>query len=295
MLESNILSSPHVLSRIKLRAYWTLIKDLQTGLLLITGLAGYMSGRPVATWQSVLTLLGSLFLTVGGSTVLNMVIDRDIDARMERTCRRPLPSGTLSVAEGLALGLGMAFLGTLWAGYRATLYGVVVFAGLFFDVVVYTLWLKRRTSWSIIWGGVAGGIPILAGRVLAIGRLDLTGLILALAVLFWIPTHIMTFGIRYADDYRKAAVPIFPNRYSVRKTRWIIAAATVGATVVMLWAVYRIGLSPGLLWSARGLGGLLCGFTLVGLLHPTPRLNFILYKLASLYMLGSMIVLIAGA
>ena len=282
------------LPRVKLRAYWTLLKDLQTSLLVVTGLAGYISGRPAVSWPSILTLLGSLFLSVGGSTVLNMVIDRDIDAQMGRTSGRPLPSGTVSVGEGLALGLTMSLLGTLWAGQIDLLYGAVIAAGIFFDVVVYTLWLKRRSPWSILWGGIAGGMPILAGRALAIGRIDFSGLLLALAVLLWIPTHIMTFSIKYADDYRAADVPVFPNCYGVWATRWIIALSTVGATVVMLWAVYRIGLSPGLLWAARGLGGLLSTFTLVTLLHPTPRLNFILYKLASLYMLGSMIVLIVG-
>ncbi|MGC9358440.1 MAG: protoheme IX farnesyltransferase, partial [Anaerolineae bacterium] len=235
------------------------------------------------------------FLAVGGSTVLNMVVDRDIDAQMKRTCGRPLPSGAVTAVEGLTLGLGMALVGTLWAGHTDPLYGAIIAAGVFFDVIVYTLWLKRRSPWSILWGGVAGGMPILAGRVLATGSIDVTGLLLALAVLLWIPTHIMTFSIKYAGDYRAAAVPVFPNRYGVRATRWIIALSTVGATVVMLWAVYRIGVGSGLLWIARGLGGLLCGFTLASLLHPTPRLNFILYKLASLYMLGSMIVLIAGA
>jgi len=68
----------------------------------------------------------------------------------------------------------------------------------------------------------------------------------------------------------------------------------VSAAVVMLWSVYSIGVAGGLLWAARGLGGLLCAFTLISLLRPTPRLNLILYKAASLYMLGSMIVLIAG-
>ena len=295
MSDIHPLDAHRTRSQVKLRAYLALLKNLQTGLLVITGLAGYMSGRPETTWSSILTLLGSLFLTVGGSTVLNMVIDRDIDAQMDRTCGRPLPAGTVTPGEGLTLGLSMALLGTLWAGRTNPLYGTVIVAGLFFDVVVYTLWLKRRSPWSILWGGIAGGMPILAGRALAVGRIDGTGLLLGLAVLLWIPTHIMTFSIKYADDYHAADVPVFPNHYGERATRWIIALSTVGATVVMLWAIYRIGLSPGLLWAARGLGGALCTVTLASLLHPTPRLNFILYKLASLYMFSSMIVLIAGA
>ncbi len=294
-LPSRTLERPTTLPGVRLGAYAAMLKNLQTGLLVITGLAGYMSARPSTGWLEALALVGSLFLAVGGSTVLNMVIDRDIDACMSRTADRPLPSGAISPARALAFGLTLAFLGTVWAGRLQPLYGVVVFAGLFFDVVVYSLWLKRRSPWSIVWGGIAGGMPVLAGRALATGRIDVTGLLLALAVLLWIPTHIMTFSIKYAGDYHAAGVPVFPNRYGVRVTRWIIAASTVSAAAVMLWAMVRIGLSASLLWPARGLGGALCAFTLLALLHPTPRLNFVLYKLASLYMLGSMIILIAGA
>lgn len=284
--------SPHV----KLRAYWQVLKSLQTGLLLVTGVAGYMSARPPSpVWNAVLALLGSLFLTVGGSTVLNMVVDRDIDAKMARTAHRPLPAGTMSPWEALLLGLGMSLAGTFWAARLSPLYGIVVFSGLFIDVVVYTMWLKRQTAWSIVWGGIAGGMPVLAGRVLATGRVDVTGLLLALAVLLWIPTHMLTFGIKYAQDYARAGVPVFANRYSVRVTRWIIGVSTLAATVVMLWCVYRIGVNPTLLWTARGLGGLLMAFTLVAVHYATPRLNFLLYKFASLYMLASMVLLIVGA
>ena len=191
--------------------------------------------------------------------------------------------------------MAMISLGMLWACLLSIPYAVVIFAGAFFDVVVYTQWLKRRTPWAILWGGIAGGMPILAGRTLAMGSPDGIGLLLALAVLFWIPTHILTFSIKYAQDYAHAKVPVFPNSYGVRITRWIIGVSTSCATLVMLSTVYLIGVNAVLLWTARGFGGLLCGFTLASLLHPTPKLNFILYKLASLYMLGSMILLIAGA
>ncbi len=281
---------------VKLRAYWTLTKDLQTGLLLITGLAGYMSGHPDrATWSGVASLLGTLFLTVGGSTVLNMVMDRDIDARMARTRQRPIPTGRVGAIEGLVLGAAMVFIGGIWALSRSTLYGLAVLTGVFFDVLVYTCWLKRRTCWSIVWGGIAGGLPALAGRALAIGRIDGVGLWIALSVLLWIPTHIMTFSIKYADDYRTAGVPVFPNRYGVRVTRWVIALSTAGAIVTLLWAMYALDLNATLMWIARGLGGILAVFTLVTTTHTTPRRTTGLYKLASLYMLGSMIVLIAGA
>ena len=134
--------------RAKLRLYWRLIKSLQTGLLLLTGLAGYASGVVDWHWPVVSGLTGSLFLAISGSTILNMWYDRDIDAVMGRTCERPLPAGRISPREALALGLVLGFSGVAWALVMDPLYGLIVFAGLFFDVVVYTAWLKRRTCWS---------------------------------------------------------------------------------------------------------------------------------------------------
>ena len=157
--------------------YWPMLKSLQTGLLLATGMAGFMSGEcPVMGWQIMLGVTGSLFLAISGSTVLNMWYDRDIDALMERTCQRPLPSGKISPRGGLIFGLALSILGVGWAFSLGTLYGAIVFAGLFFDVVVYTIWLKRRTAWSIVWGGIAGAMPVLAGRVLATGQIDWIGI-----------------------------------------------------------------------------------------------------------------------
>jgi len=191
----------------RLRLYWLLIKSLQTGLLLSTGLAGYLSAHTPAHLGELVGLAASLFLAISGSTILNMWYDHDIDALMKRTHNRPLASGQITRREAFWLGLVLAAAGVGLALALDALYGLVVFAGLFFDVVVYTIWLKRRTCWSIVWGGIAGGMPILAGRVLAIGQVDLVGLLLAMAVLFWIPTHILTFSMRYHADYQAARVP----------------------------------------------------------------------------------------
>jgi protoheme IX farnesyltransferase len=279
----------------KLRAYWKLIKSLQTALLLITGLAGYMSTRcPVTTWRTLLGLGASLFLAISGSTVLNMVYDRDIDAAMKRTAKRPLPSGRVKVNEAWLIGVSLSALGVGWAFILSPLYGTIVFAGLAFDVVVYTIWLKRRTPWSVIWGGISGGMPALAGRTLGTGHIDLIGLLLALAVLLWIPTHIMTFGIKYADDYRRAGVPVFPNTYGERTTRLFIGVSTAAAVIVMLVAIWLIGLSWCCLFGAIGLSMILLGFTIASMLHRSPKLNFALFKMASLYMLGSMGLIMAG-
>jgi protoheme IX farnesyltransferase len=279
----------------KLRTYWTLIRGLQTGLLLITGLAGYTSARsPGTTWHPSLALTGSLFLAISGCTMLNMVFDRDIDAKMKRTAGRPLPSGQVDPNQALLVGVSLSCLGVGGAFLLGSLYGAVVLAMVFFDVVVYTIWLKRRTPWSILWGGVAGGMPVLAGRVLGAGQIDLIGLLLSLAVLLWIPMHIMTLGLKYADDYWRAGVPIFPNLYGEQTTRLIVGLSTAAAVITMLLAMWQIRLDWGYLWAAIGLGAVLVGFAAASVLHPSPKLDFALFKMASLYMLGSMGLIIAG-
>ncbi len=280
----------------RIRAGLALIKSLQTCLLLITGLAGYMSVRcPVTTWQTLAGVAASLFLAISGSTILNMVYDRDIDLKMSRTCQRPLPSGVVSPRAATGLGVVLAVLGVSWALAMQLQYGVIVLAGLLLDFGVYTVWLKRRTPWSIIWGGLAGGMPILAGRTLGIGQVDLIGLLLAAAVLLWIPTHIMTFSIRCQSDYRAAGVPTFPSDYGVAATRLIITLSSIGAALAMAFASFLLGINGGPLQILGVLTAGLLGLAIICLFRPSERLNFGLFKYASVYMLSSMLLIASVA
>lgn len=279
----------------RVRQYVALVKSLQTGLLLVTAVAGYVSGCCLnITASSMTAMLGSLFLAIGGSTVLNMAYDRDIDARMARTAWRPLPAGGVSSGEAWTLGGLLIAGGLVWSAWMDYRYAVVVFAGIFFDVGVYTLLLKRRTALSILVGGLAGGMPVLAGRVLATGKVDVIGLLLALGVLLWIPTHILTFCIKYQADYTRAGVPTFPAAYGVAVTRRVIAFSTSLAAATIFAAAWMIGLSNELLAMLGAASLLLTGIVYYSLVNPGPRLNFGLYKGASIYILAAMLLLIAG-
>jgi protoheme IX farnesyltransferase len=170
----------------------------------------------------------------------------------------------------------------------------LVAAGLFLEVVIYTMWLKRRTPWSILLGGLAGGMPILAGRALALGKVDEVGLLLALAVLCWIPAHNLTLGMLHLDDYRSAGVPTFPLTYGRRATYWLIALSGALAALAMTAAFVRTGLPPAILLLAIMLGaGLLC-FALLAWIRPSEGRNMILFKYASFYMLCCMLLLAVG-
>jgi protoheme IX farnesyltransferase len=275
----------------QIRLYWPLIKSTQTGLLLATGIAGYLSaGQPV----HAATLLGialTLFMAISGSTILNMWYDHDIDAKMKRTHKRPAAAGMLRRNEVLGVGITISLLGIGGALAIQPLYGLVVFAGWFFDVVIYTLWLKRRTAWSILWGGISGAMPILSGHALALGRIELAGILLALSILFWIPTHTLTFSLKFRNDYANAGVPTFPSTYGDGFTRAMIAISSVLAAIAIVWASILIGIGAGYLrlMAVMTAGLLLLAFATfrVG----SERINFGLFKYASIYMLASMIIL----
>ena len=143
----------------------------------------------------------------------------------------------------------------------------------------------------MVWGGIAGGMPILAGRTLGMGQVDLIGIMLALAVLFWIPTHILTFSMRYRVDYDQARIPTFPSTYGEKVTRSTIAIASLIAAGLIGTAAVMIGVKQGGLHLLGILSGGLLVMAVLMLLKPTSRLNFHLFKYASFYMLASMLLL----
>ncbi len=204
---------------------------------------------------------------------------------------RPAASGKLDPKEIFAVGMTTSLLGIGWAFVIAPLYGLVVFAGWFFDVIVYTLWLKRRTCWSILWGGISGAMPILSGRALAVHEIDLIGILLALSILFWIPTHTLTYSMKFRNDYKNAGVPTFPETYGEPFTRLIIALSSILAAIAIGWASVLIGLSAGLLSLIAVLTAVMLILAFATLRIHTDRMNFMLFRYASLYMLSAMIIL----
>src|SRR5690349_3305082 len=275
----------------KFRLYWPLIKSLQTGLLLSTGIAGYLSSRPPFSLPHLFGLIISLFLAISGSTIMNMWYDRDIDAKMRRTHKRPNAAGILNQREILFVGMTISILGIGTAIGIRPMYGSVVFSGWFFDVIVYTVWLKRRTCWSILWGGISGAMPILSGRVLAVGHIELIGILLALSILFWIPTHTLTYSMKFRNDYKNAGVPTFPETYGERFTRMMIAFSSILAAISIGWASVLIGLNAGLLGVIAVLTAVMLILAFATLRVHTDKMNFMLFRYASLYMLSAMIIL----
>lgn len=280
----------------EVRAHWALIKSKQTLLLLATGVAGYLSARPhTASPQEAASMLVSLFAAISGTTALNMVFDRDIDGRMERTANRPLPSGILSPAAAATFGTVLVAVGVGIALWMSWIFGTVIAAGVVFDLLVYTLWLKRRSPWSIVFGGIAGGMPILAGRALVTGKVDGLGVLLALSILTWIPAHIMTLSMRHADDYRQAGVPMWPTVHGFDSARRFIAVANGLWILALVGAGWLLRIWPYSVALLGFSGTVMLGLSMWSMWRPSTRLNELLFKFASAHMLGSMVLITLGA
>jgi protoheme IX farnesyltransferase len=263
---------------------------------MITGLAGYLSAYPFPIHVGQLfDLMGTLFLTISGSTIINMWFDRDIDAKMLRTCHRPLATGQIKASEALFLGLALLVLGLGWSLSLSVVYASVALVGIFFEIVIYTFWLKRRTAWSVLLGGLAGGMPILGGRVLALDQLDRAGLLLALIVLLWIPTHNLSFAILRLDDYQRAGVPTFPSVYGSRATYRLIAFSSAFLAIIMTVFLTSMELAPITLYILIGFQVGLVVLALMAWIRSSAKLSASLFRYATIYLFCCMFVLAASA
>ena len=161
-------------------------------------------------------LLGSVAILsiaagAGAAGVLNMWYDADIDAEMARTARRPIPRGRISRAEALAFGLTLAGGAVAAPGLALNVMAAALLAfTIFFYVVIYTIWLKRRTPHNIVIGGAAGALPPVIGWAAATGDISAEPLILFLIIFMWTPPHFWALSLNRSDEYARAGVPMLP-------------------------------------------------------------------------------------
>jgi protoheme IX farnesyltransferase len=286
--------------------YGELIKAKQTILLVYTAIFAYLItivelSQPF-NWFVFLFLLLSLFLAVSGSTVLNMYFDRDIDAIMERTKDRPLPSGQVSASTVLINGCVLTFLGILIAFLTlGWLTALVIFFGFFFDVVIYTIWLKRRTKFSIIFGGIAGGLPAMAGRIVVLviaGKfpLDEVGMEFLLFILAWIPVHILTLALlpKNFNGYKEAKVPMWPVVSSETQTMRVIAFGAIVSSLTLYRIAHLLEASAVTRIIIFVCDMLLLVLVIRNLFKPSNKLTFLIFKIASLFMILGFLVLYLG-
>ncbi|MGI8577798.1 MAG: heme o synthase [Nocardioidaceae bacterium] len=231
--------------RDRCRSYVALTKPRIVELLLLTTVpVMFLAQRGVPSlWLVVATVVGGT-LAAGSANALNCVVDRDIDEQMLRTRRRPLPRHQVSAHSALVFGLSLGVAATLLLGFAVNwLSALLALAANVFYVLGYTMWLKRRTSQNIVWGGAAGCFPALIGWTAVTGSLAWPPVVLFLVVFFWTPPHFWSLAIRYRDDYAAANVPMLPvvaSSYAVGKQIVIYSWLTV-ATSLAVWPVASTG------------------------------------------------------
>ncbi len=226
-------------------AYVGLMKPRIIELLLLTTVPVMFlaEGGVPDLWLVVATVLGGT-LSAGSANALNCVFDRDIDERMRRTRRRPLPRHLVGPRAALAFGLVLGVVSTLWLGLLVNwLSSLLALAANVFYVLGYTLLLKRRTSQNIVWGGAAGCFPALIGWTAVTGGLAWEPVVLFAVVFFWTPPHFWSLAVRYRDDYAAAGVPMLPVVAPARRV--------TGEIVAYTWATMAVSL---LLWPVAGTG-----------------------------------------
>jgi protoheme IX farnesyltransferase len=223
-------------------------------LLLTTVPVMFLAEQGVPRLSLVAATVAGGTLAAGSANALNCVCDRDIDERMLRTRRRPLPRHDVSPKAAMLFALSLGVAATLLLGLAVNwLSAALALAANVFYVVGYTLLLKRRTPQNIVWGGAAGCFPALIGWTAVTGSLAWPPVVLFLVVFFWTPPHFWSLAMRYRDDYAAAGVPMLPVVASAPQVaRQIVAYCWVTvATSLVLWPVASMG------WVYVGAAGVL--------------------------------------
>jgi protoheme IX farnesyltransferase len=252
--------------------------------------AAVAAGQRDAATLAVLAVAS--LLSSCGASALNHWLDCDLDARMSRTRSRPIPAGRLVPGVALGLGLGLSFVpisAERILGAGATLY---LLAGGATYAVVYTAWLKRRTPYSIVWGGAAGSFAALAGWQTAGSTLRPAPLILAGVLFLWTPCHFWSFAIARDDDYRAAGVPTLVAFAGVERAARAVVASTVG---LVAWSV-ALGLFLPPAYLALAVPAGVWFLVLAGRLgrEPTRERAWSLFKLSGLYLVFVLAGLVAA-
>jgi protoheme IX farnesyltransferase len=225
----------------KVSPYIALMKLRVVELLLVTTLpALFLAVRGVPSFKiTAATLIGGT-LAAGASNAFNMIIEVDSDRLMVRTAKRPIVSGAVSETQAFVFASMLTVVSLVIFSYFTTVWATVLTAAaIVFYVFGYTIGLKRRTSQNIVWGGIAGCMPVLIGWAAITNSLSLTAWLFFLLIFFWTPPHFWALAIKYRDDYAAAGIPMLPvvaSIKSVQKQMWFHTIGMVICSLALDWS-----------------------------------------------------------
>src|SRR5262245_8727784 len=265
--------------------YLALTKPRIVELLLITTVPTMvLAADGLPGWRLVaVTLIGGS-LAAGGANAANMYVDRDIDAKLQRTLGRPLVTGAIAPGHALVFAAALEVVAFVVLAIGANLLAAVLaLAATAFYVGVYTIWLKRTSTHNIVIGGAAGAVPVLVGWAAVTGSLDWPALVLFIAMFLWTPPHFWALAIRYADDDRAADVPMLPVVAPLRVAAEQMVAYTAALVVstLVLIPVADLGWVYGI--AAVVLGAVFLGGTVALVKQPTPAASMRVFTFSITY------------
>jgi len=257
-------------------------------LLVITAVTSMYAGSkfvgPEIGYLEILHIIIAGSLASAGSSALNHYYDRDIDSKMKRTSSRPIPSGRSKDVTILIYGLGISAVSVIYAAL--TLNYVCTFfiaLGIFFYVIIYTVWLKRLNSSNIVIGGFAGSAASMAGWSAATGSIDILGFLIGFLVFVWTPSHFWCLAMKLRDDYAEANVPMLPVLIGMERTSKYILVNTI---ILLPYSLILYAFGMGIVYTVIAVitGGLMLAYHYKLTKTPTSDFAWKAYKVTAPYL-----------
>jgi protoheme IX farnesyltransferase len=270
---------------------WYLLVFTAFGAALTASLLFNISIQPL-TW---LLLIGGVAAGSAAADTLTGYNDRDIDAIMDRTRGRPIPSGRVSPQKALIFGLILTAISLIFSWFINIWAFALMAFGLFDNIIVYSKWLKRRSQINIILGGFSGAAPAMIGYVAVTTQNIEIGLVMAGLVFLWIPTHIWSLALHFKRDYTKAGIPMLPIVSSEKKSVRIIALTTLMMVVFSILPFFFNQFGLIYLITAGIFGVAMIGVSIWLLTKPSEKVSWIVFKFSSPYLTALFIAFMVDA
>ena len=197
-----------------------LMKPRVMSLVIFTCAVGLLTAPTMVSTQDAIIGILIVSMGAGAAGALNMWYESDLDALMSRTCLRPIPTGKVNKNQALIFGITLSVISVVALDYftNRVSAGILLFTIIFY-VLIYTIWLKKRTSQNIVIGGAAGALPPVIGWTIATGSLSLEPLVFFLIIFFWTPSHFWALSLYKSEDYKKANIPMLPLTNGIESTK----------------------------------------------------------------------------
>ena len=222
-----------------------LMKPRVMSLVIFTCAVGLLTAPNIVSTKDAIIGILLVSLGAGAAGALNMWYESDLDALMSRTCLRPIPTGKVNKNQALIFGVTLSIVSVVALDYFTNrISAAILLLTILFYVLVYTIWLKRRTPQNIVIGGAAGAFPPVIGWTIATGSMSIEPIAFFLIIFFWTPSHFWALSLYKSDDYRKAKIPMLPLTSGIESTKIniFIYSLLMLPTIIFPYVIDFVGL-----------------------------------------------------